>query len=30
MNNMMEIKCPKCGTMFTVDKADYADIVSQV
>ena len=26
----MEIKCPKCGTMFTVDKADYADIVSQV
>ena len=27
---MMEIKCPKCGTMFTVDKADYADIVSQV
>jgi hypothetical protein len=30
MNNMMEIKCPKCGTIFTVDKADYADIVSQV
>lgn len=30
MNNMMEIKCPKCGTMFTVDKADFADIVSQV
>ena len=27
---MMEIKCPKCGTIFTVDKADYADIVSQV
>ena len=27
---MMEIKCPKCGTMFTVDKADYADIVGQV
>ena len=27
---MMEIKCPKCGTMFIVDKADYADIVSQV
>ena len=27
---MKEIKCPKCGTMFTVDKADYADIVSQV
>lgn len=26
----MEIKCPKCGTIFTVDKADYADIVSQV
>ena len=27
---MKELKCPKCGTMFTVDKADYADIVSQV
>ena len=27
---MKEIKCPKCGTIFTVDKADYADIVSQV
>ena len=30
MNNMMEIKCPKCGTMFTVDKADFETIVSQV
>ena len=27
---MKELKCPKCGTIFTVDKADYADIVSQV
>lgn len=27
---MKELKCPKCGTIFTVDKADFADIVSQV
>ena len=27
---MKELKCPKCGTIFTVNKADYADIVSQV
>lgn len=27
---MKEIKCPKCGSMFTVDEADYASIVSQV
>ena len=27
---MKELKCPKCGTILTVDKADYADIVSQV
>lgn len=27
---MKEIKCPKCGTMFTVDKADFETIVSQV
>ena len=27
---MKELKCPNCGTIFTVDKADYADIVSQV
>ena len=27
---MKEIKCPRCGSMFTVDEADYASIVSQV
>lgn len=27
---MKEIKCPKCNSMFTVDEADYASIVSQV
>ncbi|MCF0196737.1 MAG: hypothetical protein HUK03_05820 [Bacteroidaceae bacterium] len=27
---MKEIKCPKCGGVFTVDEADYASIVSQV
>lgn len=27
---MKEIKCPKCGTVFTVDDSDYAAIVSQV
>ena len=27
---MREIKCPKCGNVFTVDEADYAAIVSQV
>ena len=27
---MKEIKCPKCGSVFTVDEADYASIVSQV
>ncbi|MBQ3382300.1 MAG: DUF2130 domain-containing protein [Bacteroidales bacterium] len=27
---MKELKCPKCGTMFSVDEADYATIVSQV
>lgn len=25
-----ELKCPKCGTTFSVDEADYAAIVSQV
>ena len=25
-----EIKCPHCGTVFTIDKANYADIVQQV
>ena len=27
---MHELKCPKCGSVFTVDEADYASIVSQV
>lgn len=27
---MNEIKCPHCGTAFTIDKAEYADIVQQV
>lgn len=27
---MKELKCPKCGSVFTVDEADYASIVSQV
>ncbi|MBP5562057.1 MAG: DUF2130 domain-containing protein [Muribaculaceae bacterium] len=27
---MKEIKCPKCGSVFTVDEADYAAIASQV
>lgn len=27
---MNEIKCPHCGTVFTVDEADYANLVSQV
>lgn len=27
---MKEIKCPKCNSIFTVDEADYASIVSQV
>ena len=26
----MELKCPKCGTQFTIDDADYASIVNQV
>ena len=25
-----EIKCPKCGTVFTIDEAGYANIVQQV
>lgn len=28
--NMNEIKCPKCGSVFTVDEADYASILNQV
>lgn len=27
---MAQIKCPKCGSVFTVDEADYASIVSQI
>ena len=27
---MKELKCPKCGNVFTVNEADYASIVSQV
>ena len=27
---MKEIRCPKCGSTFTVDEADYASIVNQV
>ena len=29
-NNMKELKCPKCGNVFTVDESDYADIANQV
>ena len=28
--SMKEIRCPKCGNVFSVDDADYAAIVSQV
>lgn len=27
---MKELKCPKCGNVFSVDEADYANIVNQV
>ena len=27
---MKELKCPNCGSLFTVDEAGYASIVSQV
>ncbi|TLG72738.1 DUF2130 domain-containing protein [Culicoidibacter larvae] len=27
---MKEIKCPKCGEVFTIDESSYADIISQV
>ena len=27
---MKELRCPNCGSMFTVDEADYASIVNQV
>lgn len=27
---MKELKCPNCGSVFSVDEADYASIVNQV
>lgn len=27
---MKELKCPQCGSVFSIDEADYASIVSQV
>ena len=27
---MKELKCPKCGNVFSVDEAEYASIVNQV
>ena len=27
---MKELKCPKCGNVFTVDEADYAQLLNQV
>lgn len=27
---MNQIKCPHCGTVFTIDEADYSSIVSQI
>ncbi len=30
ISNMRELKCPKCGNVFSVDEADYASIVNQV
>ena len=27
---MKELKCPKCGNVFTVDEPDYAAILQQV
>ena len=27
---MKELRCPKCGNVFTVDESDYADIANQV
>lgn len=29
-NKMSQIKCPNCGTEFTIDEASYAEILSQV
>lgn len=30
VENMKEIKCPKCGEVFAVDESEYAQIVQQV
>ena len=30
LNYMKELKCPKCGGVFSVDEADYASILNQV
>ena len=30
MHSMKELKCPKCGNIFTVDEADYALLLNQV
>ena len=30
IQSMKELKCPQCGSVFSVDEADYASIVSQV
>lgn len=30
MNKLNEIKCPHCGTAFTIDEAQYAEIAQQV
>ena len=27
---MKELKCPKCGNVFTVDESDYAALLGQV
>ena len=27
---MKELKCPNCGSVFSVDESDYADILNQV
>ena len=27
---MNEIKCPKCGTVFTISETDYENIVKQI
>ena len=29
-DNMNEIKCPKCGTVFQISETDYESIVKQI